>query len=51
MAVTSPIPRPEEEKGPSFSHSCMHLIAVEFHQLLIDFRTLMTPLNATLSID
>ena len=52
MAVTSFVPRPEEEeKGPSFSHSCMHLIAVELHQLLIYFRTLVTPLNITLSVD
>ena len=31
------IPRPEEEeKGPGFSRSCMHLIAVEFHHITID---------------
>ena len=56
LTQTSLVPRPEEEeKGPGFSRSHMHLIAVEFHHLrilLMYFRTLVTPiliLNVTLS--
>ena len=44
------VPRPKkEEKGPGFSHLCMHLIAVEFH-----FRPFVTQsliLNIKLSVD
>ena len=59
LGLDSLIPRPEEveeEKGPSFSHSCMRLLVVEFHCLrilLIYFHMLVTPiliLSVTLSV-
>ena len=56
--ATSLIPRPEEEeKGHSFSCSCVGLIVVEFHCFcipLIYFCTLVMPiviLRFTLSVD